>query len=217
MARILYVNELGTDCSRVHSFLPLALALKQRGHEVAFALPELTQADTLLLPHGFKLMQAPFWHATTQAAATPLESHVQLMLLTGFTHPGTLLGAVRAWRHLWALESTDLLITESAPIAQLAARGLGMPLVAFGDGLAQTPLTRPAPPHHAVHLQWEQTVLACANAVLDILQTPHVACLAELLQTHATVPTAFPKAAMLEDALAVCECLACTTASPSVV
>ncbi len=199
MSHIMYAWEIGTDLGHAIGFLPVARELRQRGHVVTFALSDVMRADAMLAREGFRLIQAPFFHPL-QASAKDLVDHFgQVLQLNGFFATGPLLGVVKAWRHLWSLEKPDLLITEFAPTALLAARGYGIPVAGFGNGFTQPPAITPLPPFgnqevpshsNAAH---EAPVIATCNGILSYFEQAPIRSLAELLRTDASLLTTYPE------------------------
>ncbi len=61
MARILVAWELGAGYGHLYAFPRLAHALRERGHEVLFALRDLARAERVLGNGEFVLLQAPIF------------------------------------------------------------------------------------------------------------------------------------------------------------
>ncbi len=186
MARHLFAWELGGDYGHLARLLPVALALRGRGHEVMFAVRDLMGAENLLSPHGLTYYQAPLWlRKVTQLPAAI--SYPELLMRFGFLKAEALTGICRAWRNLIALVQPDVIVLDHAPTALLATRGLGLTRINFGDGFCIPPHGRPMP-----HFRWwqrenmarlqdsEQHAVATANQVLIALDAPTIGGMGEL-------------------------------------
>jgi len=144
MSRILYVWELGAGYGHVSSVLPLAVQLKERGHEVIFALRDLAHAERFLGRRGFALLQAPIWTSDRRGPDLPV-SYAEMLTNFGFLDRAGLTGMVKAWRELYRLVRPDLLVIDHGPTALLAARGTSIRRVLLGTGFASPPRTAPMP------------------------------------------------------------------------
>lgn len=187
MARILYCWELGGEYGHISSFLPVAQALRQRGHEVVFAVKDLSRIEYVLRGEGFRYLQAPVWLPEVSNLPEPSVSYAEILHRFGFLHPTELLAMAKAWRALYALVGPDLLVVDHGPTALLAARGLGLRRVMLGVGFFSPPRLHPlptirpwlpVPPARLVAA--EQSALATANAVLTALDAPALVQLADL-------------------------------------
>ena len=125
MSRILYAWELGMGYGHVGSVLPLAMRLQERGHEIVFALRDLSHAERFLGRRGFALLQAPVWMGDKRGPELPV-SYADMLANFGFPDRAGLTAMVRAWRGLYALVRPDLLMIDHGPTALLAARGTGL-------------------------------------------------------------------------------------------
>lgn len=187
MARIVFCCELGNGYGHLTRFVPLALELTRRGHDVQVIGNDVARAARVLGPLGLALYQAPLWQARL-AGAPPVCSYTDIALRFGYLDPVGLAGVARTWRHLLGLLQPDLLLLDHAPVALLATRGLGLPRLRFGDGFTCPPLAVPMPPipSHATpppgHAERvEATALHTANQVCNELGLPGAKSIAELL------------------------------------
>lgn len=144
MSTILYAWELGGGYGHTAAFLPIARALKERGHRVMFALRDLQYAETLLGSDDFEYLQAPVrWpHA---GAVPPARSYPEILRNSGFAESGELYCQAKAWRTLFRALEPSLIVFDHAPTAVLAARESGIPQVSFGTGFFNPPATSPLP------------------------------------------------------------------------
>lgn len=143
MARILMTWELGGGYGHLAPLLALAMPLKARGHEIAFAARDLKTAAALLDGTGIAVHQAPANLETAQGLT--LHSFPQILLNTCFNDPEQLHARVQAWRKLYAEFKPDLLVSDHSPTALLAARGLNFPKLPIGYGFLVPPDVTPLP------------------------------------------------------------------------
>jgi UDP:flavonoid glycosyltransferase YjiC (YdhE family) len=59
MSRFLFASELGANMGHLGQLLPLASELQAKGHEIVFAVPDVTRAGASLSARGFRYVQAP--------------------------------------------------------------------------------------------------------------------------------------------------------------
>ena len=143
MSKVLYAWEFGANLGHVGAFLPLARALRQRGHDVRCALSQIGPAARLLAQDGYAWMQAPI--AQEMPRAGPPLSYSDILLRFGYANSEELLGLVAAWRELLSLHQAQVVLADHAPTAILAARTLGIPVVLFCFGFFAPPRQRPLP------------------------------------------------------------------------
>lgn len=186
MARYLFAWELGGDYGHLARLLPVALALRARGHEVVFAVRDLMGAEKLLTPHGIRTYQAPLWLRKVTQLPQAI-SYPELLMRFGYLKPEALTGVCRAWRNLIDLLCPDCVVLDHAPTALLATRGLPVARLNFGDGFCIPPRGRPMP-----HFQWwqaenkvrlldsEQHAVSTANQVMIALAAPTMMGIGEL-------------------------------------
>src|SRR5207247_2657787 len=127
----------------VGSVLPLAMRLQERGHEIVFALRDLSHAERFLARRGFALLQAPVWMGDKRGPELPV-SYADMLANFGFPDRAGLTAMVRAWRGLYALVRPDLLMIDHGPTALLAARRTGPRRVLFRSGAASPCCRRPS-------------------------------------------------------------------------
>lgn len=168
---IFYGWEFGANLGHLGAFLPLARALRDRGHEVHWAVASSISAARLLDKEGFTWLQAP--QCPEQPRQGPPLSYTDILLRFGYANATDLLGLVMAWRELMRLSRTQVVLTDHAPTALLAARTLDLPVVLHSSGFCVPPPRYPAPnmrPWLAIPdaqlLAIENTALAAINAVL---------------------------------------------------
>jgi UDP:flavonoid glycosyltransferase YjiC (YdhE family) len=143
MSQLFYAWEFGANLGHIGAFLPLARALRQRGHDVRWAVSQTAPTARLLAAEGFTWLQAPNC-AETPREGPPL-SYCDILLRFGYTRSDDLLGLVVAWRELLRLSGAQAVLADHAPTAILAARTLGIPVMLFCFGFFAPPRQRPLP------------------------------------------------------------------------
>ena len=199
MSRILYVWELGAGYGHVSSVLPLAVQLKERGHEVIFALRDLAHAERFLGRRSFALLQAPIWTSDRRGPDLPV-SYAEMLANFGFLDKAGLTGMVKAWRELYRLVRPDLLVIDHGPTALLAARGTSIRRVLLGTGFASPPRTAPMPslrPWLNISqdrlLESERQVMETINGLSRDLEMKPPETLADLFEVEEDFLCTFPE------------------------
>jgi len=199
MSRILYVWELGAGYGHVSSVLPLAVQLKERGHEVIFALRDLAHAERFLGRRSFALLQAPIWTSDRRGPDLPV-SYAEMLANFGFLDRAGLTGMVKAWRELYRLVRPDLLVIDHGPTALLAARGTSIRRVLLGTGFASPPRTAPMPslrPWLNISqdrlLESERQVMETINGLSRDLEMKPPETLADLFEVEEDFLCTFPE------------------------
>jgi UDP:flavonoid glycosyltransferase YjiC (YdhE family) len=172
MSKILFAWELGANLGHLTRDLPLARSCQADGHDVVWAVNDLSAAVNLLATESFRLIQAPLLKATTRL---PLPINYAAMLLAeGYVDNGALKQGVQKWLSLFDSVKPDAIIYNHAPTALLAAHITGIPVLICGTGF-EIPPASPALPSFrpwlntstAEHHHWEQQLLKQINTVLD--------------------------------------------------
>lgn len=143
MAHIFYAWEFGAGLGHLGAFLPLARALRERGHAVRWTVASCPSAVRLLEQESFAWLQAP--HCPEQTLPGPPLSYADILLRFGYANPADLLGLVVAWRELMCLTQAQVVLADHAPTALLAARTLGLPVVLYSSGFCVPPREAPVP------------------------------------------------------------------------
>ena len=123
MAKIEFAWELGAGTGHVTTLLPLAVAMKARGHEPRFFLRDLSAGADLEGAAAIPREGAPVWIGPATVAA-PLNLG-EILLNFGYHDPPQHKALVDAWRE--RLQSSHAVVANVAPAAHLAARTLGIP------------------------------------------------------------------------------------------
>jgi UDP:flavonoid glycosyltransferase YjiC (YdhE family) len=143
MSRILYAWELGNALGHAGSFLPLARALRERGHEIHWALAEVSPTAQMLARQGFAGIQAPRFPEVPRT--DPPLSYNDILLRFGYQNANDLGSLVIAWRERILSTGAQLILADHAPTAILAARTLDVPVMLYSSGFSVPPRHRPLP------------------------------------------------------------------------
>ncbi len=197
MGRILFAWELGSNFGHVSRLLPVALALRARGHDVDFVLREPPRGRTVLQPHGFRMLQAPVWLGRAPAG-DPAPTFAGVLRRCGYDRPASLAGLTAGWARLFQLAVPDLVVLDHAPTAALAAQIAGIPCVRIGSGWFAPPDVSPLPVTEpwrrvdgAVAEAGEAQVLAVVNRVLGAAQRPPLQRVTQIYRLEADFLTTF--------------------------
>lgn len=182
MACIVMAWELGGGMGHVVPLAQIAQPLVARGHQVHFALRDLSGAAEALRGLArhpqVRLWQAPVWLAQLTGAPPPV-SYAELLFRAGYLDARRLSGLAEGWRSLFEALQPQLLVADHAPTALLAARGRPMARALVGTGFFVPPSASPMPafrdwerPDTARLAQSEARALATCNALLASWQQP---------------------------------------------
>lgn len=185
--KVLYTWEIGEDLGHITQFLPLALELRRRGHDVITALRELPRAENIIGRHGFTMLQAPIWQGSLLNPPQPPISYAEILFFFGYLDPPRLTAMIKAWTSLISLVQPDIIIADHAPTALIAARMLGISRTTIGSGFFLPPATTPLPnmrPWLNVSperlMQSDQRVLTTINTVMETLSAQPLERLSEI-------------------------------------
>jgi UDP:flavonoid glycosyltransferase YjiC (YdhE family) len=198
MARIAYAWEFGANLGHIGAYLPMARALRERGHQVSWIVTDVGAAARVLANEGFTWLQAPK-QTETPREGPPL-TYSDILLRFGYDRPDSLFGLVVAWRELFQLSGTQLVMADHAPSALVAARSLDLPVVLFSSGFCIPPRRRPAPnmrpwmpiPEDRL-LAIESEALTTINAVLARFGKPAVSAVSDLFDVAEDTLLGFPE------------------------
>ncbi|HWU68055.1 MAG TPA: nucleotide disphospho-sugar-binding domain-containing protein [Stenotrophobium sp.] len=173
MARILLAWELGAGLGHVAPLRVLARELRQRGHACVFALRDLAMAEEFLEPELGPVVQAPLNLGAIHHAVKTQVSYASLLHNTGFDDAAGLAARLRAWREIVHTHACDLVITDHAPTAVVAAWGLHRPALQLGTGFTVPPVQQPFPLFREDLKVDRDILLNNEAAVLEVLARAH--------------------------------------------
>jgi len=164
MARIELAWELGGNLGHVSVLLPIALALKERGHQVRLFLREITGVKDFPGANQIASEGAPIW-----VGPTPYPNPInfgQILLNFGYANPSQMEPLIEAWRE--RLAGADLIVSHCSPSALIAARTLGIPGIEISQGFHVPPAVFPTPALR----EWESVPIQALQAAdLQSLET----------------------------------------------
>jgi UDP:flavonoid glycosyltransferase YjiC (YdhE family) len=205
MARFALAWEQGGGLGHAMSLAQVARALLGRGHHVDLiwrdpVLAQTTLGDLLQHPR-LRLWAAPAWRGQLidQRLADQPSTYADLLSLVGYLDKPGLTALLKSWLDLLRALQPDALVTEHAPTALLAAKGLpGLRTAQLGNGYFQPPRQTPLP---SVRF-WDPQDVDPANeaAVLTTCQAAQKACgiaplprLQDLLDTDLNAVLTWPE------------------------
>ncbi len=159
--RLLFCWEMGSGFGHIDRMLVVAQALRARGHEVEFALRDLSRAHRRVMAQGFPAGQAPVW-LPRMAQALPLINYGAVLAPAGWLDPQGLAGLVRGWQRWFDLVRPDAVLVDHAPTALLAARVAGLRVLAIGNSFELPPPQAAFPP-----MAWWRPELAAQAPACD--------------------------------------------------
>jgi len=174
--KVLYAWEIGEDLGHITQFLPLALEMRQRGHDVLTALREIPRAEHIIGRHGITMLQAPIWQGDLLNPPQLPTSYAEMLFFFGYLDVSRLTAMIKAWASLISLIEPDIMIADHSPTALIAARVLAIPRATVGSGFFLPPSTAPLPNmrpwlsiSHERLVQSDERALTTINAAIETL------------------------------------------------
>jgi UDP:flavonoid glycosyltransferase YjiC (YdhE family) len=200
MAHIHLAWELGGGLGHAARLRALAQVLLARDHQVSLSLRDLGHTRPVLAGLPVPVLQAPVWLHRTVGMPPNQASLAEILIPCGYLEASALDGLVAGWRSLLVAVGADLLVTDYAPTALLAARSMALPCASLGLGFYNPPLGQALPNLRP----WEDIgerrlaaaelhVLQVANAVLRHYAASPYARAAEILQGDSVLLTTWPE------------------------
>lgn len=146
MKRIFYAWELGGGLGHYGCFLPVARVLEQRGCAVTWSLLDPAAAAALFKDRVSGAVRSPRMPGEVTGLPEPQLAYSEMLLRCGYLSADSLTPLLREWRELLTAAAPDLVVTDHAPTALLAARSLGLPVARLGNGFFCPPVVDPEPP-----------------------------------------------------------------------
>ncbi len=197
MAHFLLAWELGANLGHGTRLRSVALALKQRGHQVTFALRDVVSVRDLLSPELGRVFQAPL---RLNMGSKPAFTMADVLLSCGYDSVPTLGALTQAWTALLDACGCDVVLADHSPTALLAARLADVPALHIGSGFAIPPRETPLPVFRdwasveASHAdQADAHALACINDVLSVSGAMPLKHLWQLFYPQKTLLCAWPE------------------------
>jgi UDP:flavonoid glycosyltransferase YjiC (YdhE family) len=145
VSRFLLAWELGSGYGHLARLLPIAEALRRRGHDPVLALRDLQHGRLVFAATGWPMLQAPVRRGPVPKGPG-LDTYPGILIHRGgYGDADSLATVLRAWLDLLAQVRPDLLVADFSPTAVLAARAHGLPCVAVGSSYLCPPRVSPLP------------------------------------------------------------------------
>jgi UDP:flavonoid glycosyltransferase YjiC (YdhE family) len=199
LKRALIAWELGANWGHMARDLPVALALRQRGYEVLFAVRDVQIAERILGPHDLAYVQSPL-PPTKLIRAPPPANYAEILATQGYADAPALRALVRGWLSLFGLFKPDVIVADFAPTAILAAHVSGQPVVGIGEGFDWPPARHPLPsirPWESVPAERlrnsEAALLEALNATLAAFQSQNLRQVGDFFSLATPLLTTLPE------------------------
>ncbi len=144
LMRFLFAWEQGGNLGHLSVMLPVARILRERGHEVLFAVKEVGTAHHFLDEEGFSYLQSPI-PIGLKKSRREAASFADVLAEGGFGDAAILGGMVRCWQTVFDLHKPDAVLSQYAPTVILAAGVFGVPCLKLGSGFESPPDISPYP------------------------------------------------------------------------
>jgi hypothetical protein len=199
VARVAFAWELGGEFGHAMSCAGLARTLSARGHRIALMFRELGQLAYHPETSAYDLFTGPKL-AWKGEGPRPPSSLAEILLGCGYADREWLTNALREWLRLLGEWKPDILVSDYAPTALLAARALGLPRVSMGISFCVPPAVSPVPafrfddpPTPQAVAQADAQALANVNAALVSVGAQPLRALHEQFQTDEDFLCTFPE------------------------
>ena len=139
MATFLCAWEFGGGLGHLMRLWSIAEQLEGLNHRVIFVVKSLQRAR-FLIEAGFECLQVPI--SKPLFGVSPPNSMAQILARRGYSDVNKLEAMVCEWIKIYRKTKPDLILTDYAPTAILAARKGLIPVVAVGNGFVFPPRDR---------------------------------------------------------------------------
>jgi hypothetical protein len=195
VARVAFAWELGGEFGHAMS----CAGLSARGHRIALMFRELRQLSYHPETAAYDLFTGPTFPQEGAGMRLPT-SLADILLGCGYANRDWLAQALKEWIRLLLEWRPDILVSDYAPTALLAARVLGIPRVSMGISFAVPPPFSPVPPFRfdePASPEWvakaDAQALANVNSALASVGAAPLAALHEQFQTDEDFLCTFPE------------------------
>jgi len=192
LSRILLAWELGGNLGHIVALLGLARGLRERGHQVLFAMRDLSNAG-LLAREGFPFLPAP--SPSHRRKPTLYPSYAAMLEGEVFPSADATLVAALAWRSIMRASGAEFVVADHAPVAMLAARALKIRTAVFGVPFSIPVAGKDLPVFADKHESQaeDQRLLKRRNSVLTTLGANSLERASDLYAAAATMVRCIPE------------------------
>ncbi len=141
MKTFFFAWELGANYGHIASIAPVARALKTIGHRCIIASQTVLTAAATHDPPFDMILPAPL--SRKRRINAPTLTYPQLCKDGGFDDAEELTALTRSWLALFSLVKPDIVVTEHAPVALLAAAVAKIPCAQLGSSFMVPPRSTP--------------------------------------------------------------------------
>ncbi|WP_421858653.1 glycosyltransferase [Marinobacter salarius] len=135
MSHILFAWELGEDLGHLARIAVVAKELVARRHKVTVAVKDLSRASLFFSGSDIQLMQSPVW--LPRPRKPPLtKTMADILAYRGYGTVDGLTSLIQAWSSLLEVTAPDVVVTDYAPTALLAASRFRIPRVIFSNSFS---------------------------------------------------------------------------------
>lgn len=197
MPKILIAWELGANYGHLTRTIPIAEALRERGHWVEFAVSDLEKAHQMLSPRGFRFYAAPVARIYPKLSRPP-GNYAELLIAEGYGDKKQLESHTAAWLNLLDSTNPNIIILHHAPIATLVAYIRDLPIISVGNSfeIPSHPLPSIRQLTASVNEELkesERTMVANINSILEYNQVQKVTTLYDLFSRGHIVFLMYPE------------------------
>ncbi len=137
MGVVLLANEFGAGLGHITQLLPIARALKEKGHEPVIVVHDLVAAAPAMMDESFQILPTPYWRGRCYPKDAT-KTFACLLADRGFARREILAPLVKSWLSILERVKPDLVIADHSPGLCVAAHG-SVPLVVIGNGFTLPP------------------------------------------------------------------------------
>lgn len=170
MSNFIFTWELGNNSGHIAELLPIAKALKKRGHTVNLLFREIHEIDLSNL-NDIPVFQAPVWLPNLSGLPENPISFPEVLLYCGYHQETYLTKMVDVWCNTLKIFNPDVLIANYSPTAILASRILNLPIITIGTGFYTPPQSNPLPSARPWLKDVEQRLLDSDNRVTTTINS----------------------------------------------
>ncbi len=200
MARILLTWELGGHLGHLSRLSVLADTLHKRGHNIALALRELHNVESIFrFNNPYQFFQAPIYLPIIKASRNPV-TYSEILQFNGYLSTSSLRYQFKCWCSLIEMFKPQLIVYDYSPTAMLANKKFDIPAIELGTGFFIPPKLSPMPFFGDTHKpslrqreKTDQQVITSINTILVNEKIEPISHVYELFDNSQALLTSFPE------------------------